>query len=118
MSFMTGEKIFLTVERKNIRVSKDWIDGMWANIKPKRDILSHFSILNPMPKLQPLPNHAGTSTSAPVKRNSCSTAIHQGPKDSSASTSKEAEQEPKAVEELNLKKRLMIKYREDQAGRK
>lgn len=37
----------MTVERKDLRVSKDWIDGKWVDAIPKPDILSVItSMLN------------------------------------------------------------------------
>ncbi|KAL3643302.1 hypothetical protein CASFOL_014117 [Castilleja foliolosa] len=33
--YLPGENQLLTVEPKNVRVSKDWIDNKWVDIKPK-----------------------------------------------------------------------------------
>lgn len=46
--YLPGESKFLTIERNNVRVSRDWIDNRWVNVKPKADILSFLtSTLNP-----------------------------------------------------------------------
>lgn len=61
---MAGENRFLTVARKNIRVSRDWIDRKWVNIKAKPDILSFLSsIFSTCPKLRPFPVLAETNSS-------------------------------------------------------
>ncbi|KAL8461658.1 hypothetical protein ACS0TY_032948 [Phlomoides rotata] len=47
--YFPGEKRFMTVERKDLRISKDWIDNKWVDAIAKPDILSAItSILNPM----------------------------------------------------------------------
>ncbi|GFP80487.1 hypothetical protein PHJA_000192100 [Phtheirospermum japonicum] len=50
--YLPGENKMLTVERKNMRVSKDWIDGQWVDVKAKPDIISFLSpSLSSIPKL-------------------------------------------------------------------
>ncbi|KAL6520467.1 hypothetical protein OROHE_017055 [Orobanche hederae] len=96
--YLPGEHKFLTVERKDIRVSKDWIGNQWADVKVKPDILSSItSSLNPLPKL-PLPRVDSTSS------------IHANrrvPSSSEVGGSRHANK--KAVEDLLL----LIKEKED-----
>lgn len=54
--YLPGESKFLTIARNNVRVSRDWIDNRWVNVKPKADILSFLtSTLNPALENPPLP---------------------------------------------------------------
>ncbi|KAK6149643.1 hypothetical protein DH2020_017168 [Rehmannia glutinosa] len=110
--YFPGENKFLTVERKDIRVSKDWINDQWVDIKAKSDILSFLtSSLNPLPKV-PLP-----------QVNSSVLANSNVPKSSKAGGSKDVklqfpssstpEANKKAVEEPHLKQLLKIKEKED-----
>ncbi|GAB2224738.1 hypothetical protein Drorol1_Dr00005508 [Drosera rotundifolia] len=41
--YLPGESRHVTVERQNIRASKDWVNGGWVSIKPKPDILNPIS---------------------------------------------------------------------------
>ncbi|TKY72254.1 hypothetical protein E2542_SST00993 [Spatholobus suberectus] len=41
--FSPGEERFLTVEKKNIRISRDWINNSWVDIQGKPDICSYLS---------------------------------------------------------------------------
>ena len=47
-----GEDRFLTLQKKNIRASKDWLGGKWIDLKPKPDILVLLSE-NVTPSLKP-----------------------------------------------------------------
>lgn len=38
--YVPGENMFLNVRRKDVRVSRDWVDGKWVDVKAKLDILS------------------------------------------------------------------------------
>lgn len=38
-----GEDMFLKLQRKNVRTSRDWVGNRWVDIKAKRDILSYLS---------------------------------------------------------------------------
>lgn len=38
-----GEGKFLTVQQKNVRTSRDWIDNRWVDVKEKPDILWYLS---------------------------------------------------------------------------
>lgn len=68
-SELAGENKFMSVERRNVRVSKDWIDKEWVDIKPKHDILAVLtSWLNPTPKVSlPLPVSTGSPTAESSK---------------------------------------------------
>ncbi|KAI3466501.1 hypothetical protein Pfo_023164 [Paulownia fortunei] len=113
--YFPGENRFLTVAKKNIRVSRDWIDSKWVNIKAKPDILSFLSsIFSVGPKLPPLPILAGANSSAPANSEVLNPQKLDGSEDdkwqiSSSCTSANL----KAVEGLNLKKRLVSKYHEE-----
>ncbi|XP_075487197.1 uncharacterized protein LOC142526586 [Primulina tabacum] len=68
--YSPGENKFLTIERNNVRVSRDWIDNRWVNVKPKPDILSFLtSTLNPALELPPLAVFSNTNTSAEENKN-------------------------------------------------
>jgi hypothetical protein len=41
--FIPGECLFLNVEKKNLRISKDWFGGQWVEIKSSPNILSVVS---------------------------------------------------------------------------
>lgn len=43
MIFSLGEERFLKVEKKNIRISRDWINNRWVDIQGKPDICSYLS---------------------------------------------------------------------------
>lgn len=45
--YFPGEDIFLICQRKNLRVSKDWIGNQWVEIPAKPDILSTVSMISP-----------------------------------------------------------------------
>ncbi|CAA0815431.1 agenet domain-containing protein / bromo-adjacent homology (BAH) domain-containing protein [Striga hermonthica] len=46
--YLPGENSFLFVDRKNLRVSKDWVNDQWVDVKPKPDIFTFLnSYLNP-----------------------------------------------------------------------
>lgn len=109
---MPGENRFLTVKRKNIRISRDWIDGKWVSIKAKPDILSFLSsIFSSGPKLPPLPILADTTTSAPGYRKMLKAEQLEGSEDDKVQIP--ISSTPEAVEELNLKKRFISKYNEE-----
>lgn len=38
--YFPGENMLLEIQRKNLRTSRDWIDGKWAEVKGKKDIKS------------------------------------------------------------------------------
>ncbi|XP_071921707.1 uncharacterized protein [Coffea arabica] len=38
--YSPGENKFLTLQRKDLRPSRDWVDNKWIEVKAKRDILS------------------------------------------------------------------------------
>ncbi|KAF5943464.1 hypothetical protein HYC85_017541 [Camellia sinensis] len=44
--YFPGEDRCLTLQRKNIRTSRDWIANRWVDIKAKPDILSYISSIN------------------------------------------------------------------------
>lgn len=43
--YVPGENLTIDVLRKDLRVSRDWVDGKWVDLKPKLDILSVISCL-------------------------------------------------------------------------
>lgn len=42
--YIPGESLFLNVQRRNVRLSRDWVGGQWVDINPKPDILSLISL--------------------------------------------------------------------------
>ncbi|XP_057765073.1 uncharacterized protein LOC130985913 isoform X2 [Salvia miltiorrhiza] len=61
--YFPGENKFMSVERRNVRASKDWMDKKWVDIMAKHDILAVLtSWLNPMPKVS-LPKSSGKQES-------------------------------------------------------
>ncbi|KAF9618299.1 hypothetical protein IFM89_000934 [Coptis chinensis] len=50
--YFPGEDIFSTFERKNLRISKDWVRNQWVDIERRPDILSAISAnVSPVMKL-------------------------------------------------------------------
>lgn len=43
MTFSLGEERFLKVEQKNIRISRDWINNRWIDIRGKPDICTYLT---------------------------------------------------------------------------
>lgn len=41
--YFPGEPRFLTIEKRDLRISRDWVDNRWVDIKPKPDILNYIS---------------------------------------------------------------------------
>ncbi|KAJ0981924.1 hypothetical protein J5N97_010179 [Dioscorea zingiberensis] len=41
--YLPGEDLLLTCQKRNLRVSRDWVNSKWVNIKSKPDILSAIS---------------------------------------------------------------------------
>ncbi|XP_051128355.1 uncharacterized protein LOC127249541 isoform X2 [Andrographis paniculata] len=61
--FFPGEKKFQSVDRKDIRIAKDWVNNYWVDINPVPDILAYLtSLMNP-PRL-PEPPTAPRSEAA------------------------------------------------------
>ncbi|XP_073297218.1 uncharacterized protein [Primulina huaijiensis] len=44
--YIPGERLYLNVELKNLRVSRDWVGGQWVDIKPNPNIFSVISSTN------------------------------------------------------------------------
>ncbi|KAG8385856.1 hypothetical protein BUALT_Bualt03G0088700 [Buddleja alternifolia] len=109
--YFPGEKKFSTVERKNMRVSKDWVDNKWVSLKPKSDILAFLSeSFNPIITRPPLPVLAGQP------KNSVPATNTEGPQDAKGKLpSSSTSPNQKAVNELNLKKLLIIRDNEDRS---
>ncbi|KAL6990644.1 hypothetical protein U1Q18_008762 [Sarracenia purpurea var. burkii] len=51
--YFPGNDQFLTLQRKNIRTSRDWVGNRWVDIKAKPDVLAH------------IPSATGPSTESP-----------------------------------------------------
>ncbi|KAL0321059.1 UNVERIFIED_CONTAM: hypothetical protein Sradi_5367400 [Sesamum radiatum] len=108
--YFPGENRFLTIARKNIRVSRDWIDNKWVNIEAKSDILSFLSsIFSTEPQLLPLPVVAEANSSAQSNSEVLNPQKLEGSEDDKWQISSSS----RGVQELNLKKRLMIKCNEE-----
>ncbi|KAL1537238.1 hypothetical protein AAHA92_29773 [Salvia divinorum] len=57
--YFPGENKFMSVDRRNVRCSKDWIDEKWVDITTKHDILAVLtSCLNSMPSVS-VPESSG-----------------------------------------------------------
>lgn len=62
MRTMAGENKFMSVERRNVRASKEWMEQKWVDIMAKRDILAVLtSWLNPMQKVSLPPTPTANS---------------------------------------------------------
>ncbi|CAH9064513.1 unnamed protein product [Cuscuta epithymum] len=63
--YFPGDNRLMTFPRKNLRISRDWIDNKWVDIKPKHDICSFISAAtasSSMPSLcSPLAKVSGAS---------------------------------------------------------
>lgn len=102
---MAAENKFLTIQRTNLRASKDWIDNQWVAIRSKPDILSYLSsLINPTPRF-PAPQ---PSNSNPWKKSKIG-GSQEGVRQLTGSSSSASE---KAGEELNLKQLLQLKEKE------
>ncbi|KZV36209.1 hypothetical protein F511_14227 [Dorcoceras hygrometricum] len=44
--YLPGENLYLDIELKNLRVSRDWVDGRWVDIKPNPNIIEIISAAN------------------------------------------------------------------------
>lgn len=42
---LSGERMFLNIDRKNLRISRDWVGDRWVDIETNRDILSMISLI-------------------------------------------------------------------------
>lgn len=80
--YFPGENRFLTIKRKNIRVSLDWMDDKWVNTPAKHDILSFLtSIFSSGPKLPPLTTWSEDNTSDLTYEEVCIPPQHEGLED-------------------------------------
>ncbi|KAL8142183.1 hypothetical protein V2J09_015215 [Rumex salicifolius] len=43
--YIPGENLSIDVPRKDLRISRDWLDGKWVDLNPKPDILSVISCI-------------------------------------------------------------------------
>ncbi|GFQ07979.1 hypothetical protein PHJA_002941900 [Phtheirospermum japonicum] len=115
--YFPGENRFLTIARKNIRISRDWIDGKWVDIKAKPDILYFLSsIFSDGPKkLMPLPVAAETYSSTLANGEILKPRTLDASKDNDKMVIQSSfpSDKPQAVEELNFKKRLMRRYNKE-----
>lgn len=108
---MAGENKLMTVERTNLRKSKDWIDNKWVDVMPKPNILQILtSRLNPMPKVS-LPIFAGKGVAGSSKVGGTEAVDKQLPSSSSSGGKK-------AVEDDHVKELLKIKRTEDWSYKK
>ncbi|CAI0374337.1 unnamed protein product [Linum tenue] len=42
--YLPGEGKSLSVGQKHVRISRDWVENRWVNVKPKTDILDYLSL--------------------------------------------------------------------------
>ncbi|KAL3521828.1 hypothetical protein ACH5RR_014662 [Cinchona calisaya] len=113
--YFPGENKFLTLQRKDLRPSRDWVGNKWMEINPKRDILSVISSTVSHNMKLPM-----CSTSAEVsKHHSSRLAESQVPVSSKLKASEDGNQklhcsassaDLKDVDGLNSKKRLRIRH--------
>ncbi|ESQ42887.1 hypothetical protein EUTSA_v10012909mg [Eutrema salsugineum] len=65
--YIPGENLCLTVHRKDIRISRDWVGDSWVDIDPKPDILSLVSPdISPEAKLSMSPTLAKDAKANPI----------------------------------------------------
>ncbi|XP_077211212.1 agenet and bromo-adjacent homology (BAH) domain-containing protein [Tasmannia lanceolata] len=48
--YFPGENVFSIIQRRDLRISRDWISNQWVNIETKQDILSSISAVRPCAK--------------------------------------------------------------------
>lgn len=112
--YFPGENRFSTVARENIRVSRDWIDRKWVNIKARDDILSFLSsVFSPGPKLTTQSVFTEANGSATNSKVPSPHKLEEPKVDKLKIPSSTASTSLKAVEKLSFKKRLMIRYNEE-----
>lgn len=88
----------MKVERKDLRISKDWVNNKWVDARPKPDILSVItSLINPTLGSSP-PAGARLPESSQVPE-----AANQQQLPSSSESKKPAEQEQHIVELLKIR---------------
>ncbi|KAL3519284.1 hypothetical protein ACH5RR_017433 [Cinchona calisaya] len=114
--YFPGENKFLTLQRKNLRPSREWVDNKWIEVKAKHDILSVISSTVSSLKLS-------MSTSAETSRHhSCGLLESHVPVFSTLETSEGGVQKEhssvlsanlKDVDSLNWKKRLCVRHARD-----
>ncbi|GER51626.1 agenet domain-containing protein / bromo-adjacenthomology (BAH) domain-containing protein [Striga asiatica] len=96
--YLPGENSFLFLDRKDLRVSKDWVNDQWVDVKPKPDIFPFLnSYLNPQSTVH-LPY---------AKNNNFAIATSNVPSSSWGSK--------KNVEDLQLEQLLKIQEKEGRA---
>lgn len=105
----------MTLQRKNIRTSRDWADNRWTNIHPKPDVLSIISskLSSDMnfPVSLNLADSCGHCGSAFVDRGHLKTLKHKTvEEDARELPGSTTPSGPENVEIFNLKKRLRINY--------
>ncbi|KAK6265109.1 hypothetical protein QUC31_013320 [Theobroma cacao] len=108
--YLPGEDKFLTVQRENSRISKDWVDNRWVDINGRPDILSYLSS-NISPSMKP------STCSAMVEASRCGSIAsmeHKALTTSKLEAVKEDEQElpwpatcddPEDMNAMSLEKR-------------
>ncbi|KZV51242.1 hypothetical protein F511_05899 [Dorcoceras hygrometricum] len=80
--YFPGENRFLTIKRKNVRVSRDWKDDKWVSIPAKSDILSFLtSIFSSGPIHPQLTTLSEDNTSDLTSEEVCIPPGHEGSED-------------------------------------
>ncbi|KAL3820830.1 hypothetical protein ACJIZ3_006735 [Penstemon smallii] len=108
---LPGEGLFLTFERKDLRVSRDWIENKWMDIKAVSNIFSLLSLkVDHQPMLPPSTFLVEPNSSAGATNRVCNSPRleeSENAKRDAPSSSKSAGS--KAVERPNKRKGLLIK---------
>ncbi|KAL2483915.1 uncharacterized protein Fot_45359 [Forsythia ovata] len=123
--YFPGDNRFSAVERKNVRVSREWIDDKWVDIEGKPDILSFLSSnfspkvnlppLPPVPRFPVLAEASTPSTSTLASSKVVPSSKLQGSEDVEQRQGSATTIKAQDMEVLNYKKRLTIRHLEEKA---
>ncbi|KAI8524948.1 hypothetical protein RHMOL_Rhmol13G0189400 [Rhododendron molle] len=109
--YFPGDDRFLTVKRKNLRTSRDWVGNRWVDIKAKPDILSYISsTVSPSVKFPKCSVLAEASDCGPSSLVDCDilTTKQKAAEDGKGELSNSAPSTAHDTEEVDLMKQLCI----------
>lgn len=107
ISYDSGEDVFLICQRKNLRISKDWVGNQWVDIVAKPDILSAISSVSHGAKLiscSIFPKRAESGSSAMSDQDVITTQANSNEEDKPAETSL-SDKTDVTIKQINSRKR-------------